>query len=204
MKSKIIFSALACMFFFAGCKKDNTTPGYSNLLKGTEWYGEYTNKGTNDLIGYAISFNNDSTFKMYRLGDDGLAGYWSVDANKTVSMRFATGSQNKWTANIANGDTDLINISIPTPDNFSFVSNAKKIGDPPSDVFGHTWSDGGVGRISFLNTGLKYFSAPENYPYTGSTPLKNKIFKTIVGFFIVDGKIAWQYFGSTVKKRWLY
>jgi hypothetical protein len=203
MKKIIIFFASAAILFFAGCKKEKTTPDYSDLLKDTEWYGEYTDKGTTDLIGYAIAFNNDSAFKFYTAGQV-LTGSWSVDANKTASMRFATGAQNKWTASIGSGDTVLTNISIPAPDNFSFTTNAKKIGDPPSDVIGHTWGGvsgsggGGASKLTLTNTGVAGGGTYTEAPY------KNKIFKTSPYLFVVDGKMVWQYYNPNNKIKFSY
>jgi hypothetical protein len=80
MKKVFITTVLLSLIFFTACKKEKITPEYSNLLKDTEWYGEYTDKGTSNLICYAIAINNDSNFKFYT-ASNGFTGYWSVDAN---------------------------------------------------------------------------------------------------------------------------
>lgn len=205
MKNKITLIASAAILFFTGCKKSSDKTDYSGLIKNTEWYGEYTDKGTNDLIGYAIAFNSDSAFKFYTT-TNGFTGYWSIDANKTVSMRFATGAQNKWNGTIGNGDTVLTNLSTPVPDNFSFTNSAKKIGDPPTDVIGHIWSgprtSGGAAtaKLIFTNTGAIG-------PYA-EIPYKNKIFKTLdfttPYLFVVDGKTVWQYYNPNNKIKFSY
>jgi hypothetical protein len=173
----------------------------TEALKNSEWYGLYRNKGEDKgnnqgYRGYAVAIHTDSTFKFYGTGF-AHDGYWSVAGN-TVRFRFATGSKNAWRAEIRNDS--LVNFTVPTPDNFSFGTIAKKLPAPPADVIGHKWTEKAnpfVLTFTGSAAGVGY-PTPFLHDYT-LEPVQNRIFNTRDTKFntdyllIVDGKTAWMF-----------
>jgi hypothetical protein len=191
MKYILSFACLLCIFLSACKKEKNTAPDYTEQLKNTQWFGQYRNKTESFNRGYAIVINADASFTFYSATVT-IYGKWSV-TGKTIRFKFDSGAQNEWTADIDN--TTFTNLSIPSPDNFSFFNNAAKItGTTPAGYAGHTWTGVGtpLSQLKLYTNGMILDGGIGSYAAPAFT---DKIFRvTEAGadvIVFVNGETAW-------------